>query len=627
MVKVLLVEDDRALAEVVHQALTRQHYQVDLAADGREGWELAEAFEYDLMLLDVVLPQLDGLNFCRQRREQGDRTPILLLTSRDGSPDKVAGLDAGADDYLVKPFDIDELLARIRALLRRTGEAQTPAIQWGALQLDPSRCQVTYGGKFLKLTAKEYELLELFLRNPHRIFSQSALLDRLWSFDEPPSENAVRTQIKTLRKKLKRAGAKDIFETIYGLGYRLKGDEQAQGDRGKQGEVETETEPHSSSAISPAIAQVWERHRARYCDRIAVLEEAISLLASHPLSPELRDRAMREAHTLAGSLGSFGFQTASEKSRAIERLLQAESPRSHFPQLSTLVTALRQDLETEDSQALAADPTSSSSQAEDSSSLRLLVVDDDPALVQAIVQTAIAWKMTSEGAANLAQARAAIARNSPDIVVLDLGFPESTEAGFELLAELTAAQPPIPAIVFTAKDGWRERLKAVRLGAKGFLQKPISPNRVLETASQILQQSPPLVGKLLIVDDDPLLLERLSQILRPWGLETILLDNPQQFWPVLEQTEPNLLIVALEMPEVSGIELCQVVRNEPKWHDLPVLVLCGDRVSETVQQVFFAGADDYIQKPIVEPELIARILNRLERSQLRRKVVADWDRC
>jgi len=618
MVKVLLVEDDRSLVEIVHPALTSQHYRVDVAADGLEGWKLAEAFEYDLMLLDVGLPRLDGLSFCRQRRKQGDRTPILLLTARDASPDKVAGLDAGADDYLVKPFNLDELLARIRALLRRVRDARTPIIEWGALQLDPSNCQVTYSGRLLKLTAKEYELLELFLRNPHRIFSQSALLDRLWSFDEPPSENAVRTQIKTLRKKLKQAGAKNLLETIYGLGYRLKGERTAERIASESSRSQAEQQP---AAISPAIARVWERHRSKYCDRAAVLAEAIAAMTSGSLTPELRHRAVREAHTLAGSLGSFGFHGASEKSRQIEQLLQGEEEQSHLTQLSALVAALQAELEIEAPSMAETEPTRDSLPKS-----RLLVVDDDPAVVDALVQEAISQSMASEGAITLAQARDAIARHCPDIVLLDLGFPESAEAGFELLDELSAARPPIPTIVFTAKDGWRDRLKAARLGAQGFLQKPISPPRVLETVRQILQQSPPIVGKLLIVDDDTLLLERLSQILKPWGLETVLLDAPQRFWSVLEQTEPNLLMVALEMSEVSGIELCQVVRNEPKWNDLPVLILCRDRDSTTVERVFVAGADDYIQKPIVEPELIARVLNRLERRQLRRKVVAEWYR-
>ncbi|MDY7015387.1 MAG: response regulator transcription factor, partial [Cyanobacteriota bacterium] len=190
--KILLVEDDEGLARAIEKATIARHYLIDSASDAQSAWNLVEAFEYDLILLDLLLPGLDGIAFCQQRRDRGDRTPILLITARDDSELKVKGLDAGADDYLVKPFDLEELLARVRALLRRGNDSLPPEIQWGKLRLDPKSCEVTYGGKLLKLTAKEYGLIELFLRNPHRIFSQSALLDHLWSFEEPPSETAVR---------------------------------------------------------------------------------------------------------------------------------------------------------------------------------------------------------------------------------------------------------------------------------------------------------------------------------------------------------------------------------------------------------------------------------------------------
>jgi DNA-binding response OmpR family regulator len=224
--KILLVEDDERIADALAEDLTDQNYVVDIAYEGNTAWDFVEAYTYDLILLDVMLPDIDGITLCRKIRSQSpNSTPILMLTARDTVSDRVLGLDAGADDYLIKPFDLTELLARIRSLLRRSGGTALPTVyELGKLRLDPSTCEVFYGDQLLSLTPKEYGLLELFLRNGRRVFSSSQILERLWSLEEPPAEETVRTHIKGLRHKLKAAGAPaDFIETVHGLGYRLKG--------------------------------------------------------------------------------------------------------------------------------------------------------------------------------------------------------------------------------------------------------------------------------------------------------------------------------------------------------------------------------------------------------------------
>ncbi|MBE9178876.1 response regulator transcription factor [Oculatella sp. LEGE 06141] len=221
--KLLLVEDDERIADALVEDLTDQNYTIDVAHNGRSAWEMLDAFAYDLILLDVMLPEIDGITLCRELRSQRCDTPILMLTARDTISDKVMGLDAGADDYMVKPFDLEELSARIRSLLRRGGGSLPPIFEWGSLHLDPSSCEVSYDGQMLSLTPKEYSLLELFLRNNRRVFSSGQILERLWSYEEPPTEETVRSHIKGLRQKLKLAGAPtDLIETVHGLGYRLK---------------------------------------------------------------------------------------------------------------------------------------------------------------------------------------------------------------------------------------------------------------------------------------------------------------------------------------------------------------------------------------------------------------------
>jgi len=620
IVKILLVEDDEFVADLLICALSSQHYLVDLATDGQMGRELAEAFEYDLILLDLILPEMDGISFCKQRRSSGDRTPILLLTGHDTSSNKVLGLDAGADDYVVKPFDLNELLARIRALLRRGNLTTTPVIEWENVRFDSNKCEVTYDGQLLALTPKEYALLEIFLRNTQRIFSQSALLDHLWSFEEPPSENTVRAHIKSLRQKLKKAGAAaDLIETVYGLGYRLKS--RASQVKSRKQETPPLTplvDQNPPTKILPELTALWERFKDKYSDRITTLEQAVTALLQGKLTEDLRQQALREAHTLSGSLGSFGLPQSSRLSREIEQTFQASSRLNSLQEehLSQLVQKLRQSLDDEPVSINSIPPQPTIIKQ----SSQLLIVDDDMELAQALVSEARAWGMQAEAASSISQAKKAIAHWRPDVVLLDLCFPDSKHNGFQLLGELATAKAPIPVIVFTAQESFADRVKVARLGAQGFLQKPISPAHVMEAIAQVLQQSGTPHANVLVVDDDLQLLDFLRTLLQPWGFNLTLLNDPQQFWKTLENSAPDLLILDVEMPHLSGIDLCQVVRNDPRWSELPILFLSARTDSETVHRVFSVGADDYVNKPVMGPELIARMLNRLERVQMLRKL-------
>ncbi len=221
--RILIVEDDDRIAKPLAEDLKHQHHAVDIAFDGIEGWEYAQSYQYDLILLDLMLPRLDGINLCKRLRAAKCNAFILMLTARDTTPDKVIGLDAGADDYLVKPFELEELAARIRALSRRTPETRQPILIHGNLQLEPSTCNVTYTGKPLSLTPKEYMILECFLKNPTQVLTRSVILDKLWEIDKLSGEETIKTHLTNLRKKLRAAGSpEDLIETVYGIGYRLR---------------------------------------------------------------------------------------------------------------------------------------------------------------------------------------------------------------------------------------------------------------------------------------------------------------------------------------------------------------------------------------------------------------------
>jgi two-component system response regulator MprA len=222
--RLLVVDDDRALRDVLRRTLSLAGYEVRLAGTGAEALAEASGAVPDAVVLDVGLPDIDGLEVCRLLRREGNRVPVLMLTARDAVADRIDGLDAGADDYLVKPFDIDELKARLRALLRRAGgePGADGALVFDDLGLDPARHGVVVGEKFVELTRTEYQLLELLMLNPRRVLPHSLIYDRVWGYDFGPTSNALRVYVGYLRRKLEETGAKSVIHTVRGVGYALR---------------------------------------------------------------------------------------------------------------------------------------------------------------------------------------------------------------------------------------------------------------------------------------------------------------------------------------------------------------------------------------------------------------------
>jgi two-component system response regulator MprA len=220
-----VVDDDRALREALRRALTLADYEVQVAQDGEVALELIATAVPDAVVLDVGLPGMDGLEVCTRVRRLGSRVPILILTARDAVADRIDGLDAGADDYMVKPFDVNELKARLRALLRRASpqeEDDSALLSFAELRLDPDRHGAHVGEGFVELTRTEYQLLELLMRNPRRVLSHSVIYDRVWGYDFGPASNALRVYVGYLRRKLEEAGARELIHTVRGVGYALR---------------------------------------------------------------------------------------------------------------------------------------------------------------------------------------------------------------------------------------------------------------------------------------------------------------------------------------------------------------------------------------------------------------------
>jgi DNA-binding response OmpR family regulator len=221
-VRILVVEDERRIAAFVKRGLEEEHYAVDVAYDGEEALDWAAVVDYDLIVLDVLLPKKDGIRACRELRDRGSKVPVLMLTARDAVEDRVRGLDSGADDYLVKPFAFQELLARIRALLRRQGEVKTAQLQVADLVLDTVTHRATRAGQVIELTAREYALLEFLMRHPRQVLSRTQIAEHVWDYDFFSTSNVVDVYIGYLRRKIDRDFGVKLIQTARGAGYKIE---------------------------------------------------------------------------------------------------------------------------------------------------------------------------------------------------------------------------------------------------------------------------------------------------------------------------------------------------------------------------------------------------------------------
>ena len=223
--KILVVDDERAVRESLRRALELEGYEIDLAADGQEALQLLETngdAQPDAVILDVLMPGVDGLEVCRRLRRGGNRVPVLMLTARDEIENRVAGLDAGADDYVTKPFALEELVARVRALLRRVSPGDDELLRFGDLELDPGTREVRRGGDPIELTRTEFALLELFMTNPRQVLTRSIIFERVWGYDFGFASNSLDVYIGYLRRKTEAGGKTRLIQTVRGVGYALR---------------------------------------------------------------------------------------------------------------------------------------------------------------------------------------------------------------------------------------------------------------------------------------------------------------------------------------------------------------------------------------------------------------------
>ena len=337
---------------------------------------------------------------------------------------------------------------------------------------------------------------------------------------------------------------------------------------------------------------------------------------SGELDAGTRERALREAHKLAGSLGTFGMPRGSEIAREVETWFGSGpgTEAADILRLSDAVVGLRQCIE-----AGPASGPPNVPQAAEAVGPCVLLVDNDPAVVEGLRREAALRALTLDAVDSVEGARQLLMSRRPEAVLVDLAGPEADQT-LELMRELQAMSPPVPVVVLTRARTFTDRVEAARLGGRGFLQKPIQPDEVLSAVMEVVARAQAGEATVLAVDDDPVVLAAISALLKSTGRRVVTLAQAAQFWQTLEDTSPDLVVLDVDMPEVNGIEMCQVMRADPQWSRLPVVFLTARTDVATVQEIFAAGADDYVAKPLVGPELTTRIANRLERSGLLRRM-------
>jgi len=612
--KILLVEDDKILAKTLSDNLNEHHYVVDTVADGESGWYYASNFTYDLILLDVLMPKLDGMTLCQRLRARGYFTPIILLTAcYNTSIDKIKGLNAGADDYIVKPFDFQELIARIKAILRRDTHTLSPVLEWENLCLDPESRKVTYEDRIINLTPKQYGLLELFLRHQGRVFSPGVIIDSLWSSEEIPGEDSVRTHIKELRQKLKAAGVpQDAIATIYGQGYCLK-------PRSTNNSQAIESlKPAKNLEPIAALAKIWQEYQKAFIARLEVFERVKShLKQQHTLNRDLKKEAESVAHTLAGTLGSFGKNRASQLAFELEYLLQVselfeEKTKREFLRL---LFELRSEIENKTSNLENGEIAATEQLKAHKRRLNnLLTIDLDRKLHQSLCDRSQSrgWQVLT--ASSVRAARELLIRHRVDLSLLQIRSRDNAdfETSLKSIEYFRDSAPGVPLFAICDRANFDDRLEVMRRGADTFLEQSLSDTFIIETIATKLNNKA-IGAKITIVGENRAYLNRLSNSLSNWQFQITIVDEPTQFWDTFVKLNPDLLILDLAMTEVDAIELCRVVRSDPRWYRLPILFLTNNLDRQTQELIYTSGADLLISKSTLTQDLAGYIFNRLNR--------------
>lgn len=633
--KILLAEDDERLGKLIHDYLLPESEIVDVVNTGFEIAEKLTKESYDVLILDVMLPKKNGIDICRDLRGGGINIAILFITALSNQNDKIKAFQSGADDYLIKPFDFEELLVRVKALLRRDNKVKSSHLTWSNLVMMPEEKQLFYGEYSIHLTPTEFKILQILLTTPNKVFSPESIIDRLWDIEMTPTDSTLRTHIKSLRKKLEEKGAeKNLIETVYGMGYRLKPKTEKSSvkenksltqnninDKNNLIELDKKEDKNKEDKLKYLMEKMWLDNQKSVSEDCSKLSDYIE-----GKNKELDiDQVIRIAHNFVGFLGSLGFDTASKISKEIENLFKNNRDNLANKEIKSTIVKLLNDLEmnlfpsgkiiTSENQL---NPTKNVFSQGD---IEILVIDEDIKLSNNLILFMDNPQVKFDFVYSIESGIKYLKERQYNLVILETEWKKSSwNQLMKIFDDLKKQEDKTKTIIYSKNDSLENRLYCSKYPISAFLNKNNSLEILWENIKTILSNNHNAsennyIYDILIIDDDVRFTEVLKQKLisnkLPVNIQTI--SDSETFLDEITKIKPKLIILDLQMPKLNGLDICKIIKKDPFLQSIPIIFLTGNLAPDIINQFVEAGADDFISKSKIDLELYPRIMTHLKR--------------
>jgi len=616
--KIILVEDDERLGKLIKEYLIHESEVFDIVKTGVNIAQQLEEKKYDILILDVMLPDRNGIDICRELRKNNVNISILFITALNNQIDKIKAFESGADDYLTKPFDFQELLVRIKALVRRENNIESPKLIWQNLIMMPEEKKVVYENKYLHLTPTEFKILQIFLETPNKVFNTENIIDKLWDIDTIPTNNTLRSHIKSLRKKLEQVGLdKEFIETVYGMGYRLKTPSITnQPTLENNSQTENKIISHKEEKLTLFMEEIWldnQESVSNDCqtllDYIQGKKDDISI-----------DDIIRIPHNFVGFLGSIGFSYAGEIARNIEAFLKENKNNLKEEKVQLKITNLIYDLQKSLFPEAKLIFKKNNQLMGINYKVNILVIDEDQKLADELIFFIENPNIDLNFAYTINTAIKDINDYEYDLVILETQWKNKGDRQNLILDLLSQKQDKTKIIIYSKNDDLENRLYCSKYPINAFLSKNNSLEILWQNIENILGENNDnsqikSLYDILIIDDDIRFTEVLKQklILNQLPVNINIISDSETFLDEIKKIKPHLIILDLEMPKLNGLDICKIIKKDPFLQSIQVLFLTGNLAEDVITKFIEAGADDFISKSKIDVELYPRIITHLNR--------------